>query len=143
VQFEGRAALTTGIHGSQWISEITMPEILDSPERAGVRRAARWWYLMKCHHVDDELAGRRTLRELCEAEGDLKVIGEYGDGAAALEAIRAMQPQLLFLDIQMDPLNGIDLARAWIRQASFRWSSSRPTTHMRSRHSRFAPSIIF
>jgi two-component system LytT family response regulator len=62
--------------------------------------------------VDDELAGRRTLRELCEAEGDLKVIGEYGDGAAALEAIRAMQPQLLFLDIQMDPLNGIDLARA-------------------------------
>ena len=40
VQFEGRAALTTGIHGSQWISEITMPEILDSPERRGVRRAA-------------------------------------------------------------------------------------------------------
>jgi two-component system LytT family response regulator len=62
--------------------------------------------------VDDEMAGRRTLRELCEAEGDLRVVGEYGDGAVALEAIRAMQPQLLFLDIQMDPLNGIDLARA-------------------------------
>jgi two-component system, LytTR family, response regulator len=62
--------------------------------------------------VDDELAGRRTLRELCEAEGDLRVVGEYGDGATALDAIRAMQPQLLFLDIQMDPLNGIDLARA-------------------------------
>lgn len=62
--------------------------------------------------VDDEQAGRRTLRELCEAEGDLQVIGEYGDGGAALEAIRATRPQLLFLDIQMDPLNGIDLARA-------------------------------
>lgn len=62
--------------------------------------------------VDDELAGRRTLRELCEAEGDLKVIGEFGDGAAALDAIHALQPQLLFLDIQMDPLNGLDLARA-------------------------------
>jgi len=62
--------------------------------------------------VDDEQAGRRTLRELCEAEGDLCVIGEYGDGYAALADIRAKRPQLLFLDIQMDPLNGIDLARA-------------------------------
>lgn len=62
--------------------------------------------------VDDEPAARRTLRELCDAEGDLTVIGEFGDGAAALDAIRTLQPQLLFLDIQMDPLSGIDLARA-------------------------------
>src|ERR1700734_2227061 len=62
--------------------------------------------------VDDELAGRRTLREFCEAEGDLHVVGEYGDGVAALAAIRLQPPQLLFLDIQMDPLNGIEIARA-------------------------------
>ncbi len=62
--------------------------------------------------VDDELAGRRTLREYCEAEGDLSVIGEYGDGATALIEILAKRPQLLFLDIQMDSMNGIDLARA-------------------------------
>jgi two-component system LytT family response regulator len=62
--------------------------------------------------VDDEQAGRRTLREYCEAETDLRVVGEYGDGTAALAAIRVQQPQLLFLDIQMDPLNGIDLARS-------------------------------
>ena len=62
--------------------------------------------------VDDELAGRRTLREFCEAEGDLHVVGEFGDGAAALAAIRLRPPQLLFLDIQMDPLNGIQLARS-------------------------------
>jgi two-component system LytT family response regulator len=62
--------------------------------------------------VDDELAGRRTLREFCEAEEDLRVVGEYGDGTLALNAIRTQPPQLLFLDIQMDPLNGIDLARA-------------------------------
>ena len=62
--------------------------------------------------VDDELAGRRTLREFCEAEGDLRVVGEYGDGATALAAIRSQAPQLLFLDIQMDPLNGIELARS-------------------------------
>jgi len=62
--------------------------------------------------VDDEQAGRRVLREFCEAEGDLTVVGEYGDGETALREIRAKRPQLLFLDIQMDPLNGIDLARA-------------------------------
>src|ERR1700722_10680355 len=62
--------------------------------------------------VDDEQAGRRTLREFCEAEGDLRVVGEYSDGAPALAAIRSQPPQLLFLDIQMDPLNGIELARS-------------------------------
>jgi hypothetical protein len=40
VQFEGRANLTTGPDGAEWISEITMPVVLDSPERRGVRRAA-------------------------------------------------------------------------------------------------------
>ncbi len=68
--------------------------------------------LMNVIIVDDELAGRRTLREMCEAEGDLTVIGEYGDGATALREIRGKRPQLLFLDIQMDPINGIDVARA-------------------------------
>lgn len=62
--------------------------------------------------VDDEPAGRRTLRELCRSESDLAVVGEYGDGNSALEGIRTLRPQLLFLDIQMDPLNGIDVARA-------------------------------
>ena len=53
-----------------------------------------------------------ALRELCEAEGDLHVIGEYSDGATALTEIRAKRPQLLFLDIQISPVNGIEVARA-------------------------------
>jgi two-component system, LytTR family, response regulator len=62
--------------------------------------------------VDDEPAGRRALREYCEAEADLRVIGEYRDGEAALAAIRERPPELLFLDVQMNPLSGIELARA-------------------------------
>lgn len=62
--------------------------------------------------VDDELAGRRTLRECCAREPDLEVVGEYGDSRAALEAIRARPPHLLFLDIQMDSLDGVSLARS-------------------------------
>jgi two-component system, LytTR family, sensor kinase len=40
VQFEGRATLKTESRGSQWISEISMPQIPGSPERRSVRRAA-------------------------------------------------------------------------------------------------------
>jgi two-component system, LytTR family, response regulator len=62
--------------------------------------------------VDDEPAARRAVRECCEREPDLEVAGEYGDSRAALEAIRAQPPDLLFLDIQMDALTGMGLARA-------------------------------
>ena len=62
--------------------------------------------------VDDEPAARRTLRECCERESDLRIVGEFGDGHSALIAIRAHPPQLLFLDIQIDTSSGIELARA-------------------------------
>lgn len=62
--------------------------------------------------VDDEPAARRSLRDFCARERDLRIVGEYGDGRSALEAIRACPPNLLFLDIQMDLLNGIAIARA-------------------------------
>jgi two-component system LytT family response regulator len=62
--------------------------------------------------VDDEPAARRQLREFCETEPDLNVVAEYGDGQAALDAIRASPPDLIFLDIQMPFLNGLALARA-------------------------------
>jgi two-component system LytT family response regulator len=62
--------------------------------------------------VDDEPAARRAVRECCEREGDFNVVGEYGDGRTALEAIRARPPRVLFLDIQMDSMTGMALARA-------------------------------
>jgi two-component system LytT family response regulator len=62
--------------------------------------------------VDDEPTARRTLRECCVREPDLRIIGEYGDSRSALEAIRAQPPHLLFLDIQIDSLSGVAIARA-------------------------------
>lgn len=62
--------------------------------------------------VDDEPAARRTVRECCERESDLRVVGEYGDPRTALQAINRERPQLLFLDIQMDSMTGMALARA-------------------------------
>jgi two-component system LytT family response regulator len=62
--------------------------------------------------VDDETAARRTLRECCARQADLRITGEYADSAEALEAVRADPPDVLFLDVQMTPLTGIALARA-------------------------------
>jgi len=62
--------------------------------------------------VDDEPTARRTLHDFCAREPDLRIAGEYGDSVSALEAIRARPPNLLFLDIQMDSMSGIALARA-------------------------------
>jgi len=62
--------------------------------------------------VDDEPAARRTLRECCAREPDLQITGEYGDGPSALAGILENPPDLLFLDIQIDTVNGITLARS-------------------------------
>ncbi len=47
---------------------------------------------------------------------DLHIAGEYGDGRSALAAILANPPDLLFLDIQIDTVNGIALARSLDQQ---------------------------
>ncbi len=62
--------------------------------------------------VDDEPTARRTLRECCIREPDLRIVGEYGESTSALEAIRTRPPHLLFLDIQIDSLTGVGIARA-------------------------------
>jgi two-component system LytT family response regulator len=62
--------------------------------------------------VDDEPSARRSLRECCALEPDLAVVGEYGDGRTALQALATDPPDLLFLDIQMDTMTGLEVARA-------------------------------
>jgi DNA-binding NarL/FixJ family response regulator len=47
--------------------------------------------------VDDEPSARRTLREYCEREPDLRLVGEFGETNGALQAIRESPPHLLFI----------------------------------------------
>ena len=62
--------------------------------------------------VDDETAGRRALVDGCRAHADLTIVGEFSDPYKALAAIRADAPDLLFLDIRMATMTGLELARA-------------------------------
>jgi two-component system LytT family response regulator len=56
--------------------------------------------------VDDEPLARERLRKLLEAEPDVEIVGEAGDGREAAAAIERAQPDLVFLDIQMPELDG-------------------------------------
>ena len=56
--------------------------------------------------VDDEPIARRGLLRLIRQEADIEVVGECGDGAAAVAAIGRLAPDLVFLDVQMPELDG-------------------------------------
>jgi len=61
--------------------------------------------------VDDERPALRALRGLLEQQPDLILAGEATDGERALEFIQAHRPELVFLDIQMPMLTGLELLR--------------------------------
>jgi two-component system, LytTR family, response regulator len=56
--------------------------------------------------VDDEPPARRNLRALLKREAEIELIKECGNGRDAVSSIRALQPDLVFLDVQMPELDG-------------------------------------
>ena len=62
--------------------------------------------------VDDEPLARDGIRDLLASEPDIEIVGECGDGPAALELIHQHQPELLFLDIQMPAMDGFGVLNA-------------------------------
>jgi DNA-binding LytR/AlgR family response regulator len=60
--------------------------------------------------IDDEAPTRRELRYLLEQMGEVVVLGEAGNPSQGLQGIREQRPQVVFLDIQLPGLNGIELA---------------------------------
>lgn len=61
--------------------------------------------------ADDHAVLRAGLRLLLEAQPDLTVVGEAGDGEAAIELVRALRPDVVVLDIGMPGLNGLEALR--------------------------------
>ncbi|MBU6436372.1 MAG: response regulator, partial [Betaproteobacteria bacterium] len=60
---------------------------------------------------EDEPLARETLREWVAARPQLALVGEAADGAQALAMIRALQPGLVFMDIQMPEMTGLEVVR--------------------------------
>src|SRR5215207_2981602 len=62
--------------------------------------------------VDDEPLARELLRSMLSVHDDVEVVGEAGSGRAAVEAVREIEPDLMFLDVQMPGLDGFEVLQA-------------------------------
>jgi two-component system, LytTR family, response regulator len=60
--------------------------------------------------VDDEEPSRAKLRRWLESEPDIQIAGESADGLSAAQSIMRDSPDVVFLDIQMPGLNGLQVA---------------------------------
>jgi DNA-binding NarL/FixJ family response regulator len=67
--------------------------------------------------ADDHAMLRAGLKALLSDEPGIAVVGEAGDGAAAVEQIVALRPDVALLDITMPELDGLEAARRLHRQA--------------------------
>ena len=64
---------------------------------------------IRCLIVDDEPLAREAIRSLAAPDPDLEMVGEADEGNAAIEAIEALRPDLLFLDVQMPEIGGFEV----------------------------------
>lgn len=62
--------------------------------------------------VDDEPPAREQVREFLSSEADVIVVGESADGEDAVRQIRALEPDLLFMDIRMPRMSGLEVLRS-------------------------------
>jgi DNA-binding NarL/FixJ family response regulator len=66
--------------------------------------------------VDDHDGFRAGARALLEADG-FEVLGEAADGAAALEAVRRLRPEVVLLDVQLPGIDGFEVAERLAAEA--------------------------
>jgi DNA-binding NarL/FixJ family response regulator len=61
--------------------------------------------------VDDHKLIRETWYELLETAGNIDIVGECGDGDTAVQLAKSTRPNIVLLDINMTPVNGIEVLR--------------------------------
>ena len=68
--------------------------------------------MIKTLIVDDEAIARDRVRRFLTAESDIEILGECRNGREAIAAIKKLQPDLVFLDIQMPQFDGFETLAA-------------------------------
>ena len=61
--------------------------------------------------VDDHEIMRDGLREVLQRAGDFEVVGQAGDGEAAVRVAQSLKPDMIIMDVMMPLKNGIDACR--------------------------------
>ena len=67
--------------------------------------------------VDDQALLRTGFRMILDAEADISVVGEAGDGESGLSMVRAVRPDVVLMNIRMPGTNGIDATAQIVREA--------------------------
>ena len=67
--------------------------------------------MISCLIVDDEPLSRQVIARLLASHGGFEVRGEAGDGQDALQLIERVRPDVVFLDVQMPGMDGLEVLR--------------------------------
>jgi two-component system LytT family response regulator len=62
--------------------------------------------------VDDEPLARQRIADLLEGRHDVTIVGTADNGRVAVDEIRRLKPDLVFLDVQMPAMTGFEVVRA-------------------------------
>lgn len=65
--------------------------------------------MLKVLIVDDEPLARENLRVMLQNETDLEIVGECGNAVEAIGAVHRLHPDVVFLDIQMPRISGLEM----------------------------------
>ncbi|GAP71821.1 LytR/AlgR family response regulator transcription factor [Candidatus Symbiothrix dinenymphae] len=68
--------------------------------------------MIRCIAIDDEPLALKLLTQYCSQVPSLNLLGAYSDSVEGLCYIKNMEPDLIFLDIQMPDLSGIQIAKS-------------------------------
>ena len=68
--------------------------------------------------VDDEPLARDMIREMLENDSDVEIVAECTNGREAVEAIKSLKPDLVFLDVQMPELGGFEVLESFDRDST-------------------------
>ena len=67
---------------------------------------------MKCIAIDDEPLALKLLTHYCGQVPSIRLLGAYTDPLEGISYIRSMKPDLVFLDIRMPDISGVNIAQA-------------------------------
>jgi two-component system, LytTR family, response regulator len=68
--------------------------------------------MMRAITVDDEPLAREGLRQMLVDHPEVELVGEAGNGAEALALVATLAPDLMFVDVQMPEMSGLELVAA-------------------------------